>query len=584
MILPTLLAALASGTALQAAQPPVPLLDHRKLSVAASKLVTEHPDLLSLLPVGESRGGRRIEALRVAAGERIPGRPAILVVACLDGPWAWTSGLALYDAQKLVEGYATDPKIRDLLDTTTIYVVPRANPDGAEARFEEPLREREATGAGVDDDRDGESGENDADDVDGDGKVAWMRVPDPEGEWIADPTDARALVRADRSKGERGVWKLFPEGRDTDGDELVAEDPVHDAVVNRNFPQLWEEHVPAAGRFPTDEPEARALCDFVLLHPDVALVVTYGALDNLVEKPKAVADDARPVKRVPPDEMLQSDADLLAEIGRRYAAITGSKARGTGTERGSFQAWCYAERGLWTLEIAPWSIPLDTPAPPAGDKGGDKTDDKGGDQAGDGGGDRAGGADKAAKKADEPKPSDDAKRLRWIDAQGETARFLPWKAFEHPELGPVEIGGFAPYALCEPPEAERAAIAEKQLEFLISLGAVLPRVRVVDCKAHEVHAGLFKIEAAVESAGLLPVLGKAAVRARTPRPVRVRLELPAGARLVAGEPERLLRELDAGGWRTELTWLVLGADPTALRVSADTDHAGVARAVPEVVR
>ena len=77
-----------------------------------------------------------------------------------------------------------------------------------------------------------------------------------------------------------------------------------------------------------------------------------------------------------------------------------------------------------------------------------------------------------------PKPSDDAKRLRWMDAKSESARFVPWHSFEHPELGRVEIGGFAPYALIEPSESEFAEIARKNVDFLIDLGASLPRLVV----------------------------------------------------------------------------------------------------------
>lgn len=593
MILTTLLMA-AAISAPQGAATPVPLVDHKQLRIATSRLATEYPDLLTVLPVGESREGRPIEALRLASGELTPGRPAILLVANLDGPWAWTSGLALHHVRKLAEGFVEgDSAIRELLSTTTLYVVPRANPDGAEARFERPLEERYATGHDVDNDRDGRKGEDGADDVNGDGKITWMRVPDPEGEWLADPVDERAHVRAKRDKGERGRWKIMREGRDDDGDELIAEDPPFDAVFNRNFPHQWKEHHAHAGLFPTDEPEVRALADYVLAHPDIALVVTYGALDSVIEPSKPIRDNAPSVKRVPPTGVRQSDANAVAELAKRYKDMTGSKAvpakvpdrdNGAIARDGSFQAWCYHDRGLWTLDLALWSMPLDAPVP-AAEADGDGAD---GEDAENSEGDEQ--ASKETTSKDKPKPSDDAKRLRWIDAQDdEVERFLTWTAFEHPTLGPVEIGGFAPYALVEPPQAALEELAQKELDFLVSLGDALPRVQVVDCTWRALDESVYEIEASVETAGLLPVHTRAARLARTPRPIRVAIELPDGARVHSGRTERLVRQLEGAARRETLTWLVGPAgdetfDPGAIRIVAETDHAGVARVAPTETR
>jgi len=88
-----------------------PLLDHRQVQVAMLRIATEHQDLAQVIPVGSapSRGGRKIEALRIASGPRSAGRPAILLVAGLDGSRAWTSGLALDHASRLAAGYRSRP-------------------------------------------------------------------------------------------------------------------------------------------------------------------------------------------------------------------------------------------------------------------------------------------------------------------------------------------------------------------------------------------------------------------------------------------------------------------------------------------
>jgi hypothetical protein len=587
----------ALGDATQEEPPRAAMYDNHQLQSQMARLATVHADIVTMLPVGMSHQQRKIDALRIAAGERKPGRPGILIVANIDGPWVYTSGIALDHAQRLADGYATDPKIKALLDSTTVYIIPRANPDAAEARFVKPLIEQRATGHGIDNDRDARNGEDPPSDVNDDGFVTLLRIADPDGEWMPDPVDPRAMIKADRKKGQRGIWKVMPEGRDSDHDKLTGEDGEFDAVVNRNFPQGWEPFKPESGLFATDEPEARALCDFILAHKDIALVMTYGMQDNLVEKPKSVADNAPRVKLLPPEGTLESDAALYAEIGKHYKQITQNTTKGDNDDHGSFQAWCLQQRGLWTLDCALWSIPLDDASTKKDDAKKDegKHDDaKKDEQEGKGdsaSADRAarekskdGGASPAKSKDDDkPVPSDDAKRLRWIDAnKSESWRFIPWKPFQHPDVGAVEIGGFAPFGTIEPPEAERIKIAQSQFEFVLTLGDLLPRVKVESCVAKDLFNGLWEVKAAIVNDALLPLLSASARRSLAVRPARVTIRVSSGAQLLAGKKQELVWDLPGSGGRKEFRWLVSGTAPSAIRVEIDTDHAGVLSVTPEV--
>ncbi|MBL8858016.1 MAG: hypothetical protein JNL28_05905 [Planctomycetes bacterium] len=536
-------------------------VDQRGLQLALARLATERPALVTVLPVGLSRQGRRIEALRIAAGELTPGRPGVLLVANIDGPAVWTSALALDHARELTARYSSDERVKALLDSTTVYIIPRVDVDAAEARFAAPLHEVVASGPGVDDDRDGLQGEDPPADIDGDGRILWMRVFDPKGEWLPDPLDPRATIKADRAKGQRGVFKLVREGRDADKDGEASEDELLDTVLNRNFPQGWVEHAKDSGRFATEEPGARALCEFLLLHKDIALVMTYGALDNVVEKPKAEAKQAR-MSTNPADGIPESDVAIYAEFGRRFGA-TGRGVKGEGKDVGTFQAWVQAQRGLWTVNVRPWSLPLEESKP--------KKESKEGDDAG-----------PAKKGAEQEKPSDEVKRLHWLDAHGEGARFVPWKPFAHPELGQVEIGGFAPYALIEPPDSERDEIANKNFDYLVELAGLLPRVKLVDTRAKDLGDGLWNVECVLVNDSMLPLSSALAQRTRAVRPARVTLALPQGAQLLAGNVQELVSELAGSGGRKELRWLVRGKEPSAIRVLVDTDHAGAVSAVPEV--
>ena len=530
------------------------LLDQRELQVACARLAGEFPREVSLVPLYESPQGRRVDALRVARGELTPGRPAVLVVAAIDGPQAWTSTLALEAVRGLLT--ATDPATKALLSSTTFWIVPRANPDACEVRFTQPLSESRATLPAAlssgDDDRDGTSGEDTPSDLDGNGLITLLRISDPAGEWIVDPRDTRAMRKADRARGEQGAWRVMPEGRDSDRDRASGEDPQLDLVVNRNFPQGWREHTLEGGAWPTAMAESKALCDFVLAHPELAAVVVYGDWDNCAERQKT-RDEAARRSSLPSEGVPTSDADAHAlTIQRSGAQLVG---QASGGDHGTFQAWLQASRGLWTFAVAPWSMPTDVAAPET---------------------------DSAAGKPAPAEPSLEAKRLRWIDREKETARFVPWRRFQHPDLGPVEIGGFAPFALIEPPQAERARLAGEQTKLLAGVAQALPRVRAASFTAKDLGNGLLQVDLVLQNDSILPYRSALGVRTNAVRPIRLTLELPDDADRLAGPVEQLIGNLDGLGGRQEVRWLVRGCDPEDLVVLIDTPHAGAMRIEMEV--
>jgi len=549
----------------------VEVLEDRSLRLALRRLEGDHTGRAHLMSIGNSRGGRSIDVLRIAEGELRPGRPALLLVAGMEGTQAWTSSLALDHARSLLEGYGEDDAITALIDTTTIYVLARANPDGCERRFESPQAERLASGRGVDDDRDGREAEDPIADLDGDGAVLWMRVPDPEGEWIADPADPRILKLANRERGERGVYALHREGRDADGDELVAEDDELNTEWHRNFPALWEEHAARAGRFPGEEPGVKAVMDFVLTHTEIALVVAYGELDDLGSPPPKLAGGKRGTESPGRPE---ADVTLLTELGRRYAETVKSPRAGSKDEEGRLQTWLVQHRGMQCISVHPWSAPAEMPE--AEESAGEPVDESEADEA-------ATEEVPEAVEEDAPEPSDDAKTLAWLEAH-EVDAYRDWKPFEHPDLGPVEIGGWMPHARIEPPAALRDTIADEHFQFLLQLAAELPRVEVVECTARSLGHDVYDVTVVIENAALLPFTTAASRQADAPRPIRVGLNFSESDELLAGPVRVMVDELAGTGGRHTMNWLVRTSDPESVSVRVVSDHAGIVTRNAEVSR
>ncbi|MES1211083.1 MAG: hypothetical protein ABUL63_01985, partial [Acidobacteriota bacterium] len=135
---------------------------------------------------------------------------------------------------------------------------------------------------------DGLEGEDPADDLNGDGVITAMRIPDPAGGWLADTTDPRVLVKADSLEQRRGVYRLVTEGRDDDGDGELNEDGTDGLWPDRAFPHAFPYSTPEAGPWAGYAPETKAWMDFLLGRRNVALAVVYGPANNLLAAPESL--------------------------------------------------------------------------------------------------------------------------------------------------------------------------------------------------------------------------------------------------------------------------------------------------------
>ena len=142
----------------------------------------ERPELVQVESIGRSYEGRDIWLVTLTNAKTGPSieKPGFLIEANIHSV-EWTgSAAALHLIRRLVDGHGGDEKVTRLLDTRTMYVVPRLNPDGAEHALREgrfirssvrpyPLQEQ-PDGLHVRD-------------IDGDGRVLAMRLKDPNGPW-----------------------------------------------------------------------------------------------------------------------------------------------------------------------------------------------------------------------------------------------------------------------------------------------------------------------------------------------------------------------------------------------------------------
>lgn len=582
-------------------------VDARELESRLRKAALEHPALLRVETYGSSRAGRPL-LVATLGNERkgdLVARPALLLVANLDGQHLLSSAVALAHIELLAAAYGVDETVTRLLDRTTIYIVPRANPDGAESYFATAAR-REMTGSitPVDDDRDGRTDEDPPEDLNGDGMITMMRWKDAKGTYVIDADEPRLMRLADSLKGERGVYRLAAEGLDSDQDDELNEDDSGGVALDRNFPHDFKEWDPRAGRFQLSEGESRALADFVLNHLNIALTLVYGVHDNLVSTPepeRGGGDEQtfgsgfrffrQPLKGLMPD-----DQTIVKELGERYRKTTKSEAQGEKAWDGAFCAWSYFEVGVPTLACRLWapSGPAKSAEKPpekkAGDAGGAKSDEPQAQEAEKPAeparplagepperarralGARGGEAPPGTTRKNDESLENDKKLLAWSDAHQGKA-FVAWQSYHHPTLGEVEIGGFAPFARQNPPAEDVASIATAHQQFLVDLLQLFARLRIESATAKSHGDGVSTIEASVVNDGFLPT--SSAIGERMRRGPAARVVLDAGnAQILIGEKSVPLPTLAGSGGRFEVKWVVRGQHAGKLRVSVTSTQSG----------
>lgn len=560
--------------------------DADALSSALDELESEHGRVVRVFEIARSPGGAEIRAVRLGAGDGADTRPALLVVAGAYGPHLIGTEVALHAARSLAAAYGSDPAVTGLLDRSTVYVIPRANPDAAAAFFEAPRRERLRNAEPYDDDRDTDVDEDGPDDLDGNGMITMMRVLDPTGGWLADPEDPELMREADPAKGETGTHRVYVEGVDDDGDERWNEDPPGGVDVNRNLPHGYEFFGEATGLHQVAAPEARAIAQFFIDHPNVAVVYALGPQDNLLEawkherQPRAAGDGEGDGERGgrgsrrPLESILEEDEPYFAGVAERFREISGlASGPKSAPSSGDVLASAYYDMGRWSFGSRGWWIPDEADA--GGEPEGEEGDEAPAPPA-EGEGPQAAGGRSGGGAADDGKDPLERERreLRWLKEHA-PGSFVEWTEVRHPDFPDrtVEVGGFAPFARLNPPESEIDSVLARQQRFIAALAGLLPSIALRDVEVEALSSGVYRIEVRVVNDGYLPTLSALGERVRWPRRVRVEVRTD-GQEIAAGEPVRLLGPLTGSGGYEELEWVVVGDAGSRVTIRAASPVAG----------
>lgn len=430
-----------------------------------------HPDIVEVYEVGRSFEGRPI--LQMTLTNKSTGTPTGKPAAFFEGGRhsgeITGSESVLWLMQHLIDGYARDPRIRQLLDTRAIHLRPQNNPDGSELYLNTAQFNRSSVRP-HDSDRDGLVDEDPPEDLDGDGVIYTLRwrVTDKvrdRGNAILDPRDPTRRLMLMVPEGE-GDWRVISEGIDNDGDGRFNEDGIGGLDLHRNYPENWRHDTGGdrtdrgytqfgAGAFPLSEPETRAVVLWLLANTNVSVVNSMDTQVPMHLRPPSTSSSA--------ESMFPEDLRYYRHFDSVGVSITGYPWAGdvyetfatrdstdffTGDPRRPNPLFGHGPDFGYFYYGSIWY----------------------GDELWNGGRMRDANGDGRLDAVD---------ALAWDDEENGGRGFREWEPFNHPQLGAIEIGGFHPKFFSQNgPPSQLERFARNQALFNLEMAAALPLIRL----------------------------------------------------------------------------------------------------------
>ncbi len=535
-------------------------------------LALRYPELSDLESIGKSPQGRDYWVLKITNKGTGPpeDKPYMWIDGNTHAPEVTGSGACLYTIWYLLTNYGKDKFVSDLLDTKGIYINPRVDVDGAElylttslnrtggARFYPFSEEEWLKKEGLYEE-----------DVNKDGFITQMRIQDPLGEWKISEKDVRLMVKREPSEEEGEYFRLYTEGMllNYHGGEIKMAPPKYGLNINRNCPANFLPHPlqQGAGPYPLSEPEERVMAEFWRNNPNMAGRVSNHTSGGMLFRPFSTKTDKYYF-----ENGLIKDLEMYELLGEICKELTGSPPvqsfqEGESPRHGDSDDFCYEFLGVYDVCPELWDLAK-----------------------------RAGLGDyieRGGVNFNWNEETNGLILLKWIDNELDGKGFVNWKRFDHPQLGPVEIGGIKKFVLNNPPEKFLEDECKKVFMFPLMFASLLPFIRVSSLAGKKIENHTYLVQATIENRGFFPTyVTELSIKKGLAKPVRVEIELNETTTLMTGQNWVEIGHLQGRSDRTRNTrwyrssiperskktveWLVKTKNPTNVKVKAISEKAG----------
>ena len=458
--------------------------DTEELSQDLLALEKAYPKFLKYSSIGKSYEGRDMMLMTINNPDTGPelSKAAMYIEANVHGNEIQGGEVCLYTVWYLMENYDRIPEVKRLVDERVFYIVPTVNPDGRDYFLH-------GTGSGartgfvpVDDDNDGQFDEDPPNDLNGNNVIEQIRKYVPgEGNLRISHSDPRILEPV--PAGERGDWVMLGmEGIDDDGDGLVNEDGPGSYDGNRNWGTDWQPEYIQGGAmdYPYQLPEARAVNDFLLAHPNIAGVQSYHNSGGMILRgPGAEAMGEYPREDVAVYDRLGKQGERMLPY-YRYIVIWS----GLYTVHGGFIDWTSDGLGVLSFSNELWSGEQYFNSPEL----------------------------KQQQEQDPDSPISPERARYFFDDHLEFGdEYIEWAPFDHPEYGKVEMGGWKKTYGRVPPRFMNEELAHRNMAFTLYQADEMPLVRMGEPTVERVGGDVYRVRVELINDKIVPTItGKAA--------------------------------------------------------------------------
>jgi len=465
-------------------------LSHEEMGQRMELMARTWPRFLTFSSMGESYEGRELWLMTINNPDTGPemGKAGMYIEADVHGNEVQGSEVCLYTIWYLMENYDRNPEIKRLVDERVFYIVPTINPDGRDFFLY-------GTGSGarsghvpVDDDGDGVFDEDGPDDLNGNGVIEQIRKYVPgEGTHRLNPNDPRIMEAV--APWEKGDWVLLgQEGLDNDGDGRVDEDPPGSYDGNRNYGSDWQPEYVQSGSmyYPFHNPESRATQDFFATHRNIAGLQTYHNAAGMILRPPGSAWEGD----YPPEDIRVYDE--IGEFGERILPWFSYHItwQGLYTIHGGSTDWANDGLGAIAFLNELWNDGQYYQSPLLTQQ----------------------------QESTGSPISGERSRFFFDDFLDFGANFVEWAPFDHPDYGPVEMGGWGKFGSRVNPRFMSMEVFHRNMAFTLYHADQMPLVRMGDSRVESLGGDMYRVQVDVRNERAIPTLTTRAMTTRAVRP------------------------------------------------------------------